>query len=327
MKKFFIILALAGLFLFQGTFSGTMPPVAADEFPSKNIRWIVPYTPGGGFDTYSRAMVKVMKKYLPEKVNVIVINNPGAGGQVAASVLYHARPDGYTIAILAMPGLFIPQMFHKTNYDVKKITWLGTVLNEPMLFALANSSPLKTLEDVKKANVVRIAGTGFTGPESVAPITMETLGIKAKFITGHNSSQEAFLAAIRGDADGVVFSYGSTRAYVAANKFKGVFLIGTDKRSQEFPDVPTVVDLGYPQLEDLGTWRVLAAPPNLPKDRYDYLSDVLMKTMNDPEFMEWAKKSKRMITPLDGKTTTRKLMNAVKLYNEDFRDLLKKYIK
>ena len=91
--------------------------------------------------------------------------------------------------------------------------------------------------------------------------------------------------------------------------------------------MPTVVELGYPQLEDLGTWRVLAAPPGLPSDRYDYLNDILLKSMNDPEFVAWSKKAKRPVTPMDGKITTRKLMNAVKLYSEDFRDLLKKYIK
>ncbi len=327
MKKLTFIVMLTGFFLFQGTFSGSFEAVFAQDFPSKNIRWIVPYTPGGGFDTYSRAISQTMKKYLPENVNVIVINKPGAGGQVAASMLYKTRPDGHTIGILPMPGLFVPQMFHKTNYDVKEMNWLGTVLNEPMVFALSNSSALKTLEDIRKADVVRIAGTGFTGPEIVAPVTMEILKVKVKFITGHNSSQEAFLAAMRGDADGTVFSYGSTRQYLSSDKFKGILLIGTDKRSEEFPDVPTALELGYPQLEDLGAWRVMAAPPKLPKDRYQYLNDILLKSMNDPEFVAWAKKSKRPVTPMDGNTTTKKLVNLMKLYSEDFRDLLKKYIK
>lgn len=326
MKKLIFVVVLIGVFLFQGILSGSMALVYAKDFPSKNIRWIVPYKPGGGFDTYSRAIARGMKKFLPKGVNVIVTNKPGAGGQIAGTLIYKAKPNGYTIGILAMPGLFVPQMFHKTNYDVKKLTWLGTVLNEPMFFALAISSKLKTLDDVRKADQVRICATGFTGPEIVAPITMETLGIKSKFITGHNSSKEAILAGMRGDCDAIVFSFGTTRKTIGKS-FKGLLLLGTDKRSKEFPDVPIASEIGYPALNHLGTWRVVAAPPKLPKDRYKYLSSLLMKTLTDPEFVKWSKKSKRPVTPMDGPSTTKALMRSVNLYDKDYRSLLEKYLK
>ncbi len=83
MKKLIFVVVLIGVFLFQGMLSGSMALVYAKDFPSKNIRWIVPYKPGGGFDTYSRAIARTMKKFLPKGVNVIVTNKPGAGGQVA----------------------------------------------------------------------------------------------------------------------------------------------------------------------------------------------------------------------------------------------------
>jgi len=327
MKKLWFVLTLTGLFFIQGVFCGTTPPVAAKEFPSKNIRWIVPYKPGGGFDTYSRAVARTMKKFLPEGRNIIVTNKPGAGGQVATSLLYRSKPDGHTIAILPMPGQFVPQMFHKTKYDVKQLTWLGTILNEPMFLILAESSKFKSLKELQQADVVRIASTGLTGPEIVTPITMEALGIKAKFITGHGSSKEAALAAMRGDADAILFTYGTNRGYVKSKQFKGLVMIGTDKRSDEFPDVPTATELGYPQLEDLGAWRVVAGPPKLPKDRYNFLSDILMKSMNDPEFTAWSKKSKRPVTPYDGQTTEKKLTAIIRQYDQDYRELLKKYIK
>ncbi|MFC1815532.1 Bug family tripartite tricarboxylate transporter substrate binding protein [Thermodesulfobacteriota bacterium] len=327
MKKLIFIFLLFSLFLFQETFSGSLRAVSAKDFPSKNIKWIVPYKPGGGFDTYSRAIARTMKKYLPKGINVIVINKPVAAGQVAASLIYKSKPDGYTIGILPMPGLFVPQMFHKTHYDVKKMTWLGTILNESMVFALAASSKFKSLKDVQQADTFRICGTGFTGPEIVAPITMETLGIKTKFIIGHQSSGEAYLAAMRGDGDAIIFSYGSTRKHLHSKKFKGLFLLGTDKRKDEFPDMPTAIELGYPKLGQLGTWRVVGAPPQLQKGPKKYLNDILMKTMNDPGFQQWSKKSKRPVSPMDGKTTTKKLMDLVNLYDKDYRELLMKYIK
>ncbi|MFQ5887378.1 MAG: Bug family tripartite tricarboxylate transporter substrate binding protein [Candidatus Hydrothermarchaeales archaeon] len=326
MKKLSIV-SLIGLFIFTGILFGFLSQVSAQDFPKKNIRWVVPYKPGGGFDTYSRAISRTMKKYLPKGVNVIVMNKPGAGGQVATSLIYKAKPDGYTVGILPMPGLYVPQMFYKTKYDVKKITWLGTVLNEPMVFALASSSKFKTLEEVRRAESFRICGTGFTGPEIVAPITMETLGIKAKFITGHSGSKEAILAAMRGDGDAVVFSYGTTRKHVLDKSFKGLLLIGAQKRSPEMPDVPTAVELGYPKLGLLGTYRVIGAPPGLPKDRDNYLGDVLLKSLNDPEFQEWTKKAKRPVTPMDGSTTKKTLLEVISLYDKDYRGLLEQYFK
>jgi tripartite-type tricarboxylate transporter receptor subunit TctC len=327
MKKLIIILALTGLFLFQGTFSSSTPLVYAKDFPSKNLRWVVPYKPGGGFDTYSRAVARTMKKFLPKGINVIVTNKPGAGGQVATNLLYRSKPDGYTMGILPMPGQFVPQMFHKTKYDMKKMTWLGTILNEPMFFILAKSSNLKSLKEVQQADRVRIASTGLTGPEIVTPITMEAMGIKVKFIKGHGSSKEAALAAMRGDADAILFTYGTNRRYVKSKQFKGLVLIGTDKRSDEFPDVPTAIELGYPQLGGLGAWRVVAAPPKLKKDRYKYLNNILKKSLNDPEFLKWSKKAKRPVTPMDGEATRKKIMGLIEQYDKKYRNLLMKYMK
>lgn len=328
MKKCFFIFLLAGIFIFQGTLSGSLPVVAAKDFPTKNIRWIVPYAPGGGFDTYSRAIARSMKKYLPKGLNVIVTNKPGAGGQVASSLIYKAKPDGHTVGLLAMPGLFVPQMFHKTNYDVNKITWLGTVLNEPMLFALAASSKYKSLKEVQQADEIRVCGTGFTGPEVVAPITMETFGIKAKFIVGHNNSKAAYLAAMRGDGDAVVFSYGSTRKFVLDKQFSGLVILGSAKRSAEMPDVPTAGELGFPKLDKIGgTWRVVGGPPGMSADIKKQVGDLLMKTLMDPEFQSWSKKSKRPITPMNADETTQALMDMTAIYEKEYRDLLKKYIK
>lgn len=318
---------LAGGFLFQGLFSGSFALVSAENFPKKNIRWVVPYAPGGGYDLYSRAIAGTMKKYLPKGINIIIMNKPGAGGQIATSYIYNAKPDGYTIGILPMPGLFVPQMFFKTSYDMNKITWLGTVLNEPLVFAVAASSKLKTLQDVRQAEIVRICGTGFTGTEIAIPITMETMGIKAKYITGHRGSKDAILAAMRGDGDATMFSYGTTRKHVLNKRFKAMFLIGTDKRIPEVPDVPTAVELGYPNLGLLSGWRVVGATPDLPQDRYTYLSDLLWKSLNDPEFQKWSKKAKRPVTPMDGPATQKALQALMNLYGKKYRELLKKYIK
>lgn len=325
MKKLSII-SLTLLVIFSGTFFGSVSQTCAQDYPKKNLRWFVGYAPGGGFDTYSRAIARTMKKYLPKGIQVIVINKPGSASQLAASTIYNAKPDGYTLGIWPMPGLYVPQMFFKPKYDVKRVIWLGTVLREPMVLAASSKSKLRNLKDLQQAKSVRLALTGFTGPEIAAPITMETLGIKTKYITGHNSSKESMLAALRGDADVIIFSYGSLRKLLLKKSFIPVLLLGSEKRNPEFPDLPTASEAGYPKLDQLvGAWRVIGATPGLSKERTQYLREILWGSINDKEFLEWSKKAKRPVVPLDGIETEKALQKLLVQY-DGLRGLLKRYI-
>jgi tripartite-type tricarboxylate transporter receptor subunit TctC len=307
--------------------AGLVPQVSARDFPDQNITWVVGYKPGGGFDTYSRAIGKHMEKYLPKGIHVVVINKPGSASQAAASMIYNAKSDGHTIGIWPMPGLYIPQMFYKPKYDVKKVTWLGTVLEEPMCLAISAKSKFRSLQELQQAESVRVTLTGFTGPEIAAPITMETLGIQAKYITGHKGSKAAMLAAMRGDGDVVIFTYGSLRKLILKKSFIPVLLLGSKKRIPAIEDVPTAAEAGYPELDEVvGAWRVIGGPPNIPGDRTKYLRDTLWKTMNDPGFLEWSKTAKRPVSPLDG-SATEAALNKVMAKYDGMRDLFARYIK
>jgi tripartite-type tricarboxylate transporter receptor subunit TctC len=322
-----IFIAVMVVNLIAGILFGLVGHGGAEEFPKHNITWVVGYKPGGGFDTYSRAIGRYMEKYLPDGVKVIVINKPGSASQVAASMIYNAKPDGYTIGIWPMPGLYVTQMFFQPKYDVKKVTWLGTILEEPMCLAISSKSKFKSLQDLKRADSVRISLTGFTGPEIAAPITMEALGINAKYITGHKGSKDAMLAAMRGDGDAVIFTYGSLRKLILKGSFIPVLLLGSQKRIPAISDVPTATEAGYPELDKvIGAWRVIGGPPVIPKDRASYLKDVIVKTLNDPDFLEWSKTAKRPVSPLDGAATEKALQQVLVEY-DGMRDLFKRYIK
>src|SRR5262249_1693771 len=101
---------------------------AAPAFPNKNIQFVIPYAPGGGFDVYVRVIAPVMEKYLPNKVNIVPINVPSGGGSRGVAQLYRAKPDGYTIGILNIPGMFILQQQQGAGaYDLAKFSWIGTM--------------------------------------------------------------------------------------------------------------------------------------------------------------------------------------------------------
>ena len=318
---------LVGVCLGLLVFLGGIVDTAAAAFPEENIRWVVGFKPGGGFDTYSRAIAQSMDKFLPDGLHVVVENHPGSASQQGASMVYNADPDGYTIGIWPMPGLFVPQMFMEKKYDVRKVTWLGTVLREPMCLAISKTAKFRTLKDLQEADVVRITLTGFTGPEIAAPITLETLGIKAKYITGHKNSKESILAAMRGDGDAMILTYGTMRKHILKGDFIPVLLLGDKERNPEIPDVPTATEAGYPELDELiSAWRSIGGPPGLPADRAQYLKDLLWKAMHDEEFVAWSKKSKRPVVALDAEQTAAGLNGVLERY-EKLRPMLEKYIK
>jgi len=324
--KRIVIICLAGLLILPAIFTSAASRADAEQYPSKDIRLVIGGGPGGGFDTYARAIGRYMKKYLPEGVNVIVENRPGAGHRIAISQVYNSEPDGYTIGMPMMPGLYFPQMFEEQNYDMTKVTWLVTILKEPRVLAIAPNSKFKTLKDLQAAETVRVPIVGFASETGII-LANEKLGINATYISGHKNSKESVLAALRGDGDAVGFTYGSLRKFFVEKQLFPVAVLGSDKRIPAIPDVPTLAELGQPDLNEvLGTYRVLAGPPNLPADRTKYLRDIIWKTLNDEEFLAWSKDAKREIDALDGEATEKALNKVMQGYTE-YKDVLKKYVK
>ena len=325
MKRYLIVFSMV-IFLLTGTLFGIIAPAQAEDYPSKDIRLIIGGKPGGGFDTYARAIGRYMKKYLPEGVNVIVENRPGAGHKIAITMVYNSEPDGYTIGMPMMPGLYFPQMFEQQKYDMTKVTWLVTILKDPRVLAIAPNSKFKTLKDLQQAESVRVPIVGFSSETGVI-LGNEKLGINAKYISGHKNSKEAVLAALRGDGDAVGFTFGSLRKFFLKKQLIPVAVFGSEKRIPQIPEVPTLAELGHLELNQmLGTYRVLAGPPNMPPDRTKYLRDSIWKTLNDAEFVAWSKKAKRPVEALNGEDT-QKTLNLVMGEYVNYKDVLQKYVK
>src|SRR4051812_6896092 len=97
---------------------------ASSGFPAKNIQFIIPYAPGGGFDSYVRFISPVIEKYLAPSVSIVPINVTAGSGSRGITQLYRAKPDGYTIGIFDVPGMFIQQAVQANNaYDLSRFAW------------------------------------------------------------------------------------------------------------------------------------------------------------------------------------------------------------
>ena len=124
MRRYFLAV-VAGLFLVLAA-SQTSLAAKDDKYPSKTITWLINAAPGGGFDLHSRAVARVMRKKLG--VNIIIRNVPGAGGVISWNLLTVAKPDGYTIGIVNLPGAIVSQLFKEDAVQAQ-----GVQLDRPHL--------------------------------------------------------------------------------------------------------------------------------------------------------------------------------------------------
>ncbi|MFB0506248.1 MAG: Bug family tripartite tricarboxylate transporter substrate binding protein, partial [Thermodesulfobacteriota bacterium] len=145
------LVCISLLLLMAGTVFGPGDAEAKAAFPSKTITFIVPVTPGGGFDTVTRMLVPYLRKYLPKNPNIIVKNAPGGEWNIGINKMYRSEPDGHTIGILNLPGNAVNQVIGTAKFDLNKITWLGNISQVIYVTALSTKSKYRTVEDLKKA--------------------------------------------------------------------------------------------------------------------------------------------------------------------------------
>ena len=296
---------------------------ASAEYPEKDITFIIPYSPGGGFDTTVRQIASVLPKYLPNDVNVIPKNVPGAGGRLGNGQIYRAKPDGYTIGIFNMPGAAIPQLTgEKVNYDITKISWIARASTSPYLLGVNPKTGIKTLNDIKNlGRPLKMAHTGYGSTAYTASsITKHVVGFKATHITGYKGSKSYIVGVVRGDAEAAMAPVQTMASFVKSGDIRAV--VTFEEKSDIIPGVPTIAELGYPQLTGLGVERLIGAPPGLPAKIQKILSDAIGKAIRDPASQAWAKKTKRAFSYLPARKTKAAVDQALKNFAE-YPDALK----
>lgn len=281
-------------------------PGAVAKYPEKTITFIIPYKPGGGFDTYVRALAPIMEKRLG--VTVVPKNIPGAGGRKGATHLYKSKPDGYRISIMNLPGKAIAAIQGKkgVGYDIRKFTWLGQIASDSYVIAVAGKSKIKSIADLKKlGRVIKTAGTG-KGATSyvVSQIAANILGLKVKLVTGYKGSSGMSIAVIRGDTDIAFFAYRSYSKFAKSGDLRAIAAL----------DEKGAAMLGKPGLSKLRIHRLVAAPPGLPAGIKKTLEDALFASINDAGFKKWAKKARRPLAALKGKASEKLIDELVMFY-------------
>lgn len=294
---------------------------AQAEFPEKDIKFLIPYGPGGGFDLTVRKIAPFVEKHLGGGVKVVPTNMPGGSGRKAATFLANSEPDGHTIMIFNIPGHGLSYIKgEEGGYDITDMTWLAQVGRAGYVVITAKDSPLRTLDDVKALDrPIKIPDQGPGSTSHMAnQITWSTLGVEPQFISGYKSSREYSTAVLRGDGDLTMVAQGSAARY---NKNGDFHIIAEFDDNQMFPDAPTGAEAGVPELHKLGLLRVVAGPPGMPEDVVEKLSAALVAAVNEPEVQAWAEETGNPMPALDAAATNEAVMDSLD-YHKSFGDVI-----
>lgn len=263
--------------------------LAQDKFPSKPIIWVCPYAAGGGADSRSRQVAKVMGAILGQPF--IVDNKAGAGGNIGTEIISRAKPDGYTLGM----GNFAPlavnhALFKKLNFNpFTDITPILLIDKGPLIMMVRNDSPFTSVQSVVTAakaapGKYSYASGGIGGTHHLSGALFEhTAGID--LIHAPYKSGGAATTDLLGGQVHMMFE----QMYAAMPAIKSGKLrplaITSKTRSPLAPDIPTMAELGFPEIEVLN-WQGLVGPKGMPLDLIKMLNSVGNKALQDPELKD-----------------------------------------
>jgi tripartite-type tricarboxylate transporter receptor subunit TctC len=258
-------------------FAASSVAFAADNYPSRPIRLIVPFAPGGGTDMVGRVVAPRLSERFGGTA-VVVDNRGGAGAVIGTTLVAKAVPDGYTLLVCDTAHTIQPAL-QKLEYDpVKSFSLIATLVNGPNMLASPANLPVKSVKDfiaLAKQKPGQLVG-GTAGPGSSGHMGVELFRVMAgiDLIIVHYKGSGAALIDLLG---GAAHIHSLT---VQAGKLRGLGLSGP-KRSALLPDLPTVSESGLPGYEAIG-WRGLMGPAGMSPATVDRLTREV-KNMLDSE--------------------------------------------
>ncbi|HUP29497.1 MAG TPA: tripartite tricarboxylate transporter substrate binding protein [Usitatibacter sp.] len=272
--------------IFAAVLAFSLAPAAAQSWaPSRAVKLVVPFAPGGQPDIVARALAEPLSKALGQPV--VVENRPGAGGNIAAEAVARAAPDGHTLLVgtngpLAVSPALYRDLAYEPSRDLTPVTLLGT---SPNLIAVHPSLGVKTLQGVVERARADPGKLNFAsvGKGSVSQLSMELLNSVAGIRTVHvpyNGGAPAVLALVAGDVQLLSLNPTALIPQMAAGKVIVVAQTSA-RRSPLVPEVPTVAESGYAGFE-AEVWIAIMAPAGTPPEAIRRLNAELVAIARSP---------------------------------------------
>jgi len=282
-RRFFAAIAMGAAALSLAPLHGAQ----AQAYPSKPIRFILPFPPGGGTDILGR----ILGQKLSEQVGQPVVpeNRPGAGGNVGMEYASRQPADGYAIVICSPSLAISPNLYKKLNYKQSDLAPIGRVASIPNALVVHPVVPARSLKELvalaKRSPGKLNFGTGGAGTSNdlAARYFIGENKINA-LIVPHKGVNQATIALLGGQVDMVVVGVATSLPHVRAGKLRALATL-TAERTATTPDVPTVVEAGFPWFQ-VDTWYVMAAPAGTPPAIIGRLNSEFNRMLKSPDMLK-----------------------------------------
>jgi len=311
----------------------------ADFYKSKTFQFVVGYPPSGGYDAYSRLLVRFLGKHIPGQPTVILQNMPGASSLKSVQYMMAVAPkDGSTIGMFNR-GL-MPQSRMKpqeVNIDFTKLTWIGSMNSDVAVCTIWGAKGISTIDQLRRNQIIVGDTSKNSGGYIYASILHSLAPDNTRTILGYSTSGDVWLAMEKGEVDAncnVWSSMKSQRAEWFRGKKAYVLVQFSQVKHPDLPDVPLVFDIAKTDdqkkalnflMAAEAIARPIAGPPGMNPERTKALRVAFNATMKDPEFLAMAEKAQMELNPVDGDGAA-KIARDIKDAPNDAIELAKKMI-
>lgn len=258
------------------------------DYPTRDIEIIVPFAAGGTTDIASRALASILHEYLPNSVNVNVVNVEGGGGVIGMTEVYNSKPDGYTIGMGTIGPITLQPHTSNTVYKAESFKPIAQVVGTPNVMIVRKDAPWQTYEEweqyVKEnpgAFSYGMSGAGLTQHISMEAWSLET-GLTLNPVPFEGGAP-AIAAMLGGHIDGALVQTTEATPHVLSGEAIALFNAGSYK-TEGLEDVPLLTEKGANVAIDV--WTGLVAPPDTPDEIIAILEEAVKKALEDERVVD-----------------------------------------
>ena len=305
--------------------AGVAPAYAA--WPSDApIEVVVGFAPGGTTDVMVRVLAPYIARQLGDNASLVIVNRPGASGEIGVSQVKRAKPDGYTMGIVNLPGYFFVPMYRKASYSTSDLTLVARVVSDPTVMVARKDSKLTDLKQVVaqlKSSPSSLSaghnGIGTNGHLAMARLE-KAAEIKLNAIPYNGSAQQK--TALAGNQLDIAF-LAASEVPDPDNEATPMRLLAqfTKTKVARLSTIPTTYDLGFPV--EMTAERGFAAPRGVAPQVLARLQKAIEAAMKDPEYIKAARNDAPFLSYLGGAEWDRQLDQDRKTYEEIARTVPK----
>jgi tripartite-type tricarboxylate transporter receptor subunit TctC len=268
--------------------AGTAPTAWAQDFPTKQIRILSPYAPGGGNDTIARLLATKLGAAFNQRV--LVENKPGGNTIIANDMLAKSPPDGYTLILNGNGFVTNPSFYSKIPFDtVRDIAPVAFIAFTQLVLVANNALSAKTVQEIvalakAKPGTVNFGNTGHGGPEHLAGVMFaQTAGADIASIP-YKGASAAITDLVGGQIQLMITALAAVQPFIQNGQLK-LIAMASGTRSPQYPNVPTIAESGMPEFKT-SLWYGLMAPAGTPEPVVRRLNEEINKILREKEVVD-----------------------------------------